>query len=341
MTTNSNFPLAQTVSFTGQQNKSGDKRELFEELFAGEVIKTFKKKNIMMDKHKVKTIKGGRSWSFPLVGTTGAKYHVPGHEIQADSIAHAKRTVTIDELLISPVFIDNLDEAMNHYDVRATYSSECAHALANAADQNILRMACKAAAITNEEQCVAAGLTPVEGETFTNNITFAKAGDEKVGSKIFNALMQAAEERALKDVTEEAYCIMNPTTYYALFNDTDISKLIHINRDVGGEGSVAKGHVAELAGFKLYMSNNLPNTNETAGLVGTPESRVRPDAYRGDYSKVAAIVMSPSAVCTVKLFDLQTDSEKQVSRRGWFFVAEYAMGHNILRPACAMTILKK
>lgn len=338
MTTN--FPLQQTVSFTGQENKTGDKRELFQELFAEEVLRAFKKKNIMMDKHKVKTIKNGRSFSFPLVGTTGAKYHIPGQEIEADPLAHAKRIVTIDELLISPVFIDNLDEAMNHYDVRSIYSAECANALANTADRNIMRMGCKAAAITDEASSIAAGLTPVSGETFTNNINLKAKGDELKASKLFAALMQAAEERDKKDIDEEAYCLLSPTTYYALFNDTDISKLIHIHRDVGGEGSVAKGTIAELAGFKLYKTNNLPTIDETAGLQGTPESRVRPNAYRADYSKVAALILSPSAVCTVKLMDLQTESEYQLSRQGWLYVAKYAMGHNILRPACAMTINK-
>ncbi|MCX4025635.1 capsid protein [Endozoicomonas sp. SM1973] len=340
MTTNTNFPLNQTVSFTGQENIAGDKRALFQELFAGEVLTAFKKKNIMMDKHRVKTIKNGRSYSFPMVGTTGAKYHIPGQEIEADPMAHAKRTATIDELLISPVFLDNLDEAMNHYDVRSIYTTECAKALSNTADKNIIRMACKAAAITNEEQCIAAGITPVKGETFTNNIALKAKGDETKASKVFAALMQAAEEWDTKDVDEEAVCILPPSTYYALFNDTDISKLIHIHRDVGGEGSVAKGTVAELAGFKLFKSNNMPNANETTGLVGTPESRVRPEAYRGDFSKVIGLIMSPSAICTVKLMDLQTESEYQLSRQGWLFVAKYAMGHNILRPACAMTINK-
>lgn len=334
------FPQNQNVSFLGQQNLSGDQRALFMDLFAGEVITQFEQKNLMMNKHRVKTIKNGRSYEFPMVGTTGAKYHVPGEMIQADKLAHSKRRVTIDELLISPVFIDRLDEAMNHFDVRSIYTKECANALSNVADRNILRTAVKASFITTEAAATAAGLNPVLGETFTNNVTLGAAGDELKGDALVRALFKAREEFDKKDVTGEPFVILRPEQYYSLFNTTDTSKLFYMNKDVGGVGSIATATIPMVAGMKVYMSNHLPNTNESTALAGDPESAVRPGAYRGDFSKVVGLVMTEEAIATVKLFDLATEMEYQIERQGTLIVAKYAMGHNILRPACAISILK-
>lgn len=334
------FPQNQNVSFLGQQNLSGDQRALFMDLFAGEVITQFEQKNLMMDKHRVKTIKNGRSYEFPMVGTTGAKYHVPGEMIQADKLAHSKRRVTIDELLISPVFIDRLDEAMNHFDVRSIYTKECANALSNVADRNILRTAVKASFITDAAAATAAGLNPVNGETFTTNVTLGAAGDELKGDALVRALFKAREEFDKKDVTGEPFVILRPEQYYSLFNTTDTSKLFYMNKDVGGVGSIATATIPMVAGMKVYMSNHLPNTNESTALAGDPESAVRPGAYRGDFSKVVGLVMTEEAIATVKLFDLATEMEYQIERQGTLIVAKYAMGHNILRPACAISILK-
>lgn len=335
------FPIDQTVSRLGQANKAGDARALFLDLYAGEVITQFEETNLMMDKHRVKTIKSGKSYEFPMVGTTGAKYHVPGQLIEADALAHSKRRVSIDELLISPVFIDKVDEAMHHFDVRSIYTKECGNALANMADRNILRVAVKAAAIDTEAKAVTAGLTPVTGERFTNNVTLAAAGDELKGDKLVAALFKAREEFDKKDVTGTPYVVLRPEQYYSLFNTTDTSKLFWMNKDVGGVGSIATGQIPMVAGMKIYMSNHLPSTDESVTLAnGDKESAVRPGLYKGDFSKLVGLVMTEEAVATVKLFDLATEMEYQISRQGTLIVAKYAMGHNILRPACAISINK-
>lgn len=335
------FPVDQTVSRLGQQNKAGDARALFMDLFAGEVITQFEETNLMMPLHRVKTIKNGRSYEFPMVGTTGAKYHIPGQQIEAASLAHSKRRVSIDELLISPVFIDRVDEAMNHFDVRSIYTKQCANALSNVADRNILRTAVKAAFIDTEAKAAAAGLNPVTGETFTSNITLTAAGDELKGDKLVLALFKAREEFDKKDVTGTPFVVLRPEQYYSLFNTTDTSKLFYMNKDVGGVGSIATATIPMVAGMKIYMSNHLPSTDESAALAkGDPNSAVRADLYKGDYSKLVGLVMTEEAVATVKLFDLATEMEYQIERQGTLIVAKYAMGHNILRPACAIAINK-
>ena len=54
--------------------------------------------------------------------------------------------------------------------------------------------------------------------------------------------------------------------------------------------------------------------------------------------EVRALVMTKDAVATVKLMDLSVESEYQINRQGTLVVSKYAMGHNVLRPACAVSI---
>ena len=150
------FPTDQNVSRLGQQNQSGDVRALFLKLFAGEVLTAFEEKNIAMGLHRVRTISNGKSASFPMTGVATAEYHTAGQLIEADAMNHAERIVTVDDLLISKSFIANIDEAMNHFDVRSIYSKEMGHALANAADRNILKIVATAAGMTSAADLPAA-----------------------------------------------------------------------------------------------------------------------------------------------------------------------------------------
>lgn len=342
------FPTNQTVTFAGQQNNSGDSRKLFLDIFAGEVLTEFHNKNIMMDKHRVRSISSGKSASFPMIGTASASYHTPGELIKADQFAHSERKVTVDDLLISPVFIPNIQEAMRHYEVRSTYSSECAYALASVADRNILRTALKSAFITSSSKATTAGLTPVTGETFTSNVTLGAAGDEKLGDKIVASVFKAVEEMETKNVSGEMSLFLRPEQYYALFNTTDTSKLFYMNKDVGGTGSYATAQIPMIAGVPVYMTNNLPSSNESStlaegdptALASTAVGSGRDGAYKADFSKVVGLLMNKDAVATVKLMDLGLESEYQIERQGTLMVAKYAMGHNVLRPAGAIALLK-
>ena len=122
----------------GQLNGAGVAQVQFLKVFAGEVLTTFDETNLMKPLHMTRTISSGKSATFPVVGTAAAEYHVPGAEIPGVAQKHAEQVVIIDGLLISHVFISNLDEAMNHYDVRGPYAHNLGQALANRFDRNCL-----------------------------------------------------------------------------------------------------------------------------------------------------------------------------------------------------------
>ncbi len=336
------FPTNQTVSRLGQVNAAGDNRELFLKLYAGEVLTAFEEKNVFMGLHRTRTISNGKSAQFPLTGVATAKYHTPGELIQSDVIKHGERTVTVDDLLISSQFISSVDDAMNHYDVRSIYSKEAGNVLANTADKNISRIIAKGAMINNATEAATAFGASFDDEVYTANVTIGStAADATVGAEIVRAIYSALEEFDNKDVTGDKVCVLPPAQYYALLNASDVTSATWLNKDVGGAGSVAGGVAPQVGGVKIMMSNHIPTTNESSSsATPSPLTSSRSGAYKADYSSVRGLIFSQDAAATVKLLDLGVESEYQIDRQGTIMVAKYAMGHNILRPACAIALMK-
>lgn len=332
----------QNPSRLGQFNATGDDRSLFLKLYAGEVLTAFEESNVFMPLHRTRTIANGKSASFPLTGTATSKYHTVGTMIEADGVKHGERVVTVDDLLISPQFIAKIDEAMNHYDVRSIYSKEAGNALSNTADRNIARIIAKAASITDSTKAAAQFGTAFDDEVYTNNVTIGTtAAHATDGAKIVAAIYAALEEFDKKDVKGKKVCVLPPAQYYALLNVPSVANAAWLNRDVGGNGSVSGGVVPNVGGVEIRMSNHIPQADETTGTSDAePVTASRTAAYRGNYAKTCGLIFTEDAAATVKLLDLAVESEYQIERQGTLMVAKYAMGHNILRPACAIALNK-
>jgi Phage capsid protein len=297
-----------------------------------------------MPLHRVRTISKGKSATFPLTGYASAEYHTPGTMIDPNKVKHGERIVTVDDLLISPLFIASIDEAMNHYDVRGIYAKEAGSALARQADRNIFRTVAKAAFITDSTKAAAEFGTAFDDEVYTANQTIGTvAGDATDPTKIVSAIYKAVEEFTKKNVPfENAVVVLAPEQYFALLNVSDTTKATWLNRDVGGAGSVAGRAVPMVAGLPVMMSNHLPQTNQTTTLSDGDEAPIttsRAGKYKGDFAKIKGLIFTPDAAASVKLMDLGLESEYQIERQGTLIVAKYAMGHNILRPACAQALL--
>ena len=360
---------AYSVSFQGQNNNTGDVRDLFLKLYAGEVLTAFEEKKVLMDKVRTRTISKGKSASFPMTGRATAEYLTPGNEITGGAIRAGERIVTIDDLLISSQFIASIDEAINHYDVRSIYSKEAGIALAKEADKNILRQALKAALATNATRGAALiqNYSAFAEEDFTANVNIGTAtADSLDPAKLAKAIFDAKKEFDVKSVTSDgAFVVLPPAQYYALMDVTDGSKLTYMNRDFGGNGSIASATVPMIAGMPVYMSNHLVTADliETAGankgqskgqrpLANTagsgrtthydlPTATVDARDMVAEAKQFRGFVFTPDAVATVKLLDLGMESEYQINRQGTLMVAKYAMGHNVLRPACCIGLIEQ
>ena len=314
------------VSRLGQVDTAGDALALFLKQFTGEVLTAFSNTTVTMDKHMVRTIASGKSASFPVTGIAQAAYHTPGTNIAdaanglLNQIKHAERTISIDDLLIAATFIANLDEAMNHYDVRSIYSTELGTALALKMDGNVLRKFIK----------TARQATPAYTGGPVGSVINAGATVATTSSVLAAKIAQAAMVLDQKNVPGEGrFCFIRPEQYSLLTQDTTV-----LDKQIGGSGSYSEGTVYKIAGVTLAKTNQIPSANEASQATGDR------NGYNGNYTDTVALVAHKNAVGTVKLLDLAFESEYKIELQGTLMVAKYAVGHGELRPECAVEISK-
>lgn len=306
-------------SRVGQVNGAGDVNALFLKIFGGEILTAFNRATVFADKHMVRNISHGKSAQFPATGKTTAGYHTPGTEILGTPINANEQVITIDDILFSSVFMADIDEAKNHYDVRGEYSKQLGDALAQNYDQNVARVGVKAARSANP-------ITGLDGGSVVLDAAMHTDGD-KLGKALFAATQKLDE----KDVPEmDRYAFLRPAQYYLAVQNKDL-----INKDYAGMGSIAKGQIESIAGLTIVKTNNLPGA-DLRQSTGTPDALGIPNKYRANFADTVFLVMGKGAVGTVKLLDLKVESEYDLRRLGTLVLARYAVGHGVLRPNLAV-----
>ena len=324
-----------TASRLGLVNNTGTAyEELFLKVFSGEVLTAFAENNVFSDAlHTVRTISSGKAAQFPVTGTATAAYHTPGNLLTGGAILHNEKVINIDDLLIAQTFVANIDELMNHYDVRSIYASELGKALAKRYDQNVAKVIANASRASTTLTGGSGGtvLTLANGNTASSDVT----GDE-LAAAIYD-IAQAFDERDIPKT--DRFVVLPPAEYYKL--PESATRTISTDYNPGGNGSYGSGNVAQVAGIPVIMSNNISQENKPPGGSDANELGGSNNTYAGDDSKTIGLVFHKSAVGTVKLLDLQTEMSGQdysVMYQGTLMVAKYALGHGILRPEAAATI---
>ena len=129
----------------GRANLTGNasnNRDLYLDLFSGEVFKGFQYNSIARDLVMKRTLQNGKSLQFIYTGRTKAEYHTPGTPILGNSDKAppvAEKTITVDDLLVSSAFLYELDETLAHYELRGEISRKIGYALAETYDRKIFR----------------------------------------------------------------------------------------------------------------------------------------------------------------------------------------------------------
>lgn len=311
----------------GQNLGSGDVKALFKDIYIAEVLEALKTANVTMDKHMVRTIADGKAAKFPATGLASGGYHTPGNEILGRNIKHTEKTITVDDLLYSDVFVAQIDELMNYYDVRSVYAKEQGYFLAKLWDENILRLMVLAARSASNIPGVTPGGSRVTDAAMKTDAT-------KLAAAIFAAATEFDEKGA--GVGEARNCFLKPAQLALLIQNKDT-----INKLYGGEGSYAQGAIASIGGIDLIKTTHLPTQDLSTDAAITTANRdpsLILSKYRGDYSNTVAVVTTPDSVGTVKLKDLEVEMNYDFRRKGTLIVSSYALGSGILRPECAVEL---
>jgi hypothetical protein len=263
------------------------------------------------------------------MGRVDASYHTAGAEITGSDVNHNEKVITINDLLLSSVFLSNIEEAKNHWDVRSAYSTEIGRALAFQKDKHILQTIGQAAQASANvaDSGYAAG-------TVLTNTGIASATASTAANAMIDSLFDAAKQLDANYVPKEGRkAFIKLEEYYKLANGTNVT-----NVDFSGQGSIAEGKVVKVAGIELVPTAHFVASNVTAAPDAGSATAGGSNPQAVDLSNYVCLVSHPSAVGTVKLMDLAVESEYDIRRQGTLMVAKYAMGHGVLRGEAAVGI---
>lgn len=319
----------------GKGMSAGDKLALFLKVFGGEVLTAFTRTSVTMNKHLVRSIQSGKSAQFPVLGRTKAAYLQPGENLddKRKDMKHTEKTINIDGLLTADVLIYDIEDAMNHYDVRSEYTAQLGESLALAADGAVLaEMAklCNLPAASNENIAGLGTASVLEVGTAAD-----LQGDQvKLGQAII-AQLTLARARLTKNYvpSSDRTFYTTPDNYSAILaalmpNAANYQALI----------DPATGSIRNVMGFEVIEVPHL-----TAGGAGndredaTSEQKHAFPATATGNDKVAldnvvGLFCHRSAVGTVKLKDMALERARRANYQADQIIAKYAMGHGGLRP---------
>ena len=315
----------------GRVNASGSEDALFLKIFSGEVLTSFERATVTNGADTTRSIANGKSATFPVMGRVGAAFHTAGTEITGSDVNHSEKVITINDLLLSSVFLSNIEEAKNHWDVRGAYSTEIGRALAFQKDKHILQTIGQAALASAN-----VGDSGYGAGTVLTNTGIASATDATAANAMIDSIFDAASALDANYVPKEGRkCFMRLEEYYKLANATNA---VNVDFSGGNNGGVASGKVFSVAGIELVPVPHFVTGNINSGVDQGSATAGGSNPQAVDMSNYVALISHPSCAGTVKLMDLAVESEYDIRRQGTLLVAKYAMGHGVLRAESAVGI---
>lgn len=317
-----------------------DRLAMFLKVFAGEVLTAFTRRAVTMDKVMTRTIANGKSAAFPVMGRSVGKYLKPGANLDDQRVAmkHSEKVINIDGLLTNDVLIYDIEDAINHFDVRAEYSAQLGEALAIAADgANLAEMAklCNLAAATNE---TIAGL----GAPSVIPLGTAGATDPVViGKAIISGLTLARAKLTNNYVpSSDRFFYTTPDNYSAI-----LAALMPNAANYAALIDPENGNIRNVMGFTVVEVPNLTAGGSSGigfdGQVG--DLHVFPAtgtvAAPVAINNVVGLFNHRSAIATLKLKDMSLERARRPEYQADQIIAKYAMGHGGLRPEAAGALI--
>ncbi|QHJ79945.1 MAG: hypothetical protein [Caudoviricetes sp.] len=328
----------------GKGMSAGDKLALFLKVFGGEVITAFTRTSVTMNRHMVRSIQSGKSAQFPVLGRTKAFYLQAGENMddKRKDMKHTEKVIHIDGLCVSDVLIYDIEDAMNHYDVRSEYTAQLGEALALAADGAVLAemvKLCNLPTASNENikgLGEASVLAIGEQSALTDQVELGKAIIAQLTlarARLTTNYVPAADRTFY--TTPDNYsailaALMPNAANYAALIDPERGSI----RNVMGFEVVEVPHLTIGGAGDDYPEEGEVPANQKHGFPATASGDVRVAM-----DNVVGIFNHRSAVATVKLKDMNLERARRANYKADQIIAAYAMGHGGLRPeACGALV---
>lgn len=300
----------------GNRLTSGtDDRELFLTEFGQMVLEAEKQVADYEELSFQKTITEGKADTFPIIGRKRtASEHTPGEIILGGSIEHNDITVSLDKVLVDSIFLAEIDELMNHFELRGPYARQLAESIGMAYNARIAQLHILASRVTTP---------PYTGGPVPSYYFHANAKTD--ASKLEEAAFAAAVYHKQNDISGAPLQFRLPWAQYFLaarYSGVEGGPV------TTGSGDRAAGTIGTMAGIPLKGTNSIPTTNITSGAT----------KYQGNFTTTVGHIGNEMAVATLNRRGLKVVIKEQEDRIGTLLIASRFRGSGILRPECSFEV---
>lgn len=306
-----------SASRSGQRNFTGDDRALFLTGFGGLVITAYDEAMDYQSLRWVKHITSGKSDLFPIIGRKrDAAEHEAGELILGGKIEHDDIEITLDKMIFDAVFIPEIDELLNHIEVRGPYAKQIGQSLGSLTAKRIAIMHILASRDTDLRPG-----QPVPSYAFDANMKTS-------ASAIETAAFAGKQYMMENDMSGEKPEIRLPAQQYLLCARNLGLQSTDVSRPEAGSGNRVSATLGQIAGLDPVATNHIPKTNIATGLA----------KYQGDFSTTVGHISSRMAVGTLDRKPITITMKEQAERLGTIIIGSKLDGHGKLRSECAFEL---
>lgn len=303
-------------------------------VYGGEVLVARNRSTQFLQRIRTVTLESGIQAEFPETWRIGTERHEAGTELLGLDVETHKRAINLDKRpLVSHFDIDDIDEMLLHYSVRAEFSSKMGEALANGEERRAAMLIALAARDTGNGSLPGGNQQDINGSnalTATGVLLILGGIDAQV-------LFWDENDVPLG----QRYCALNWARFHLIRRlGTLIAGVavlpasVYASTEVNGATDspfVARPDVLMYNGVQLFGTNNMPTEDVVDDGYETN--------YVGDYTKNVALLWDTDAVAWISKMGIKMATQRDERRGTDFFKASTLFGGGTLRPESAGEII--
>ena len=332
--------------------------DLYLPIYGGEVLTRFNEYLGVTAKLKRKNVPTGNVAKFIRTGGIGAERHAVGTKLLGLDSEQTEIQITLDERpLVSHFRLDDVDEAMAHYERRSELSTQSGQALAEAQDRYSFRLLINTSRKTPTAMYGGAASSflggGIDGAGTAKAVSLQAKGvkptDDQVGTFLtalddiivrwdqlrvpyanrnvyievmhWHGIRQFGSPRSAADLNNGRTPVFMATDgkYGSQANPGQfLSQMVDFNTPI------------QYNGLNIWRTNLLP--------IGEDLSDDDEPKYQGDFTATRGICFQGDATGIAVKMDVMTESARDISRQDYLFVTKMLSGGGALRPECAVEI---
>lgn len=278
-------------------------------LFKGEVLDAFNQVNIARDLIQNKTIEGGKSEQFIVVGrgkTSDVTTKVRGQDVPTTFLENDEVTITLGAGLEIAKFLDSEDGKIAQYDIASRIAKANGQAMADLLDTQIFKL------IGNDVLNATPKVDQLPAKVIVMTGYDAAADGKDKGNIAIKALFKAKAEYKKRFINETPVAVTDIDTY------NNIAQSDAINSDYTTQnGGLDTGTVNMVAGFSFKITTNLDTTTN-------PNLKV--------------LIFTENVAGILTLTDLKSTTYYDELKAGMYYITRYRHGMGVLDPTSLIVI---